>query len=163
MLTKNKIESTSLEIERKYRVDLDFVDLSVLEKIDIKQGYISNTPDGVVRVRTANDTAFLTVKSKVQGISRAEYEYEIPLKDALNMILLFCDTCISKTRYIYPYRGKNWEIDVFHGDNEGLCIAEIEMTAEDEFIENPTFLLFEVSHDPRYFNNNLLKNPYNKW
>lgn len=157
------MNQSSKEIERKFLIDLSLIDFKILDKLEIKQGYISNNDNGIVRVRISNDFAYLTIKGKVDKLTRSEFEYEIPYEDGINMLKQFCNTYIDKTRYIYFYKNHKWEIDVFHQDNEGLCVAEIELLSEDEVFEKPNFILEEVSNDYKYFNNNLLKQPYKTW
>ena len=115
-----------------------------------------------IRIRSGH--GYLTVKSNVNGVTRLEYEYEVPLADAEAMLKLCQGPIIEKHRYLLPAaNGRQWEIDVFHGDNEGLTVAEIELGSEEESFEKPEWLREEVSTDARYFNCNLAKNPYKKW
>ena len=109
------------------------------------------------------EKGFLTIKSPVQGISRDEFEYEIPVQEAEQILSLFCKNVIAKTRYHVPFEDQTWEVDVFSGDNEGLVMAEIELNSEDEDIPLPDWLGMEVSHDRRYFNSCLAQTPYNSW
>lgn len=116
-----------------------------------------------MRVRRQDEKAFLTLKGRNTGISRLEYEYEIPAADA-DELLQFCQRpLIEKTRYVEKIDGHVWEIDCFFGDNEGLLVAEIELKSEDEPFEKPVWLGQEVSGDVRYYNSNLAENPYSKW
>jgi len=118
----------------------------------------------VDRVLTAEEQAYLTVKSLMRGVTRLEFEYAIPVSDAATMLDLLCERpLIEKTRYREAFGGRTWDIDVFHGDNEGLVVAEVEVTSESERVEAPPCLGREVSSDPRYLNSNLISNPYKNW
>jgi adenylate cyclase len=129
-----------------------------------RQGYLSSVKERVVRVRMADQRAFLTVKGPTTGISRLEFEYEIPVADAAIMLDQLCERpLIDKTRYREEFHGHRWEIDDFHGDNDGLIVAEIEVTAEAEKFDVPPWAGAEVSNDQRYFNSNLGINPYKNW
>lgn len=153
----------ALEIERKYLIDLEKI--GTLENgIRIKQGYLSTDKNAVVRVRVKNDKAYLTIKSSNSGIARLEFEYEIPLNEANEMLEKLCQKpVIDKTRYIINHENHTWEVDVFYGDNEGLVVAEVELSSEDEHINLPSWVKEEVSHDDRYFNSNLMKLPFKDW
>ena len=153
----------ALEIERKYLIDLEKI--SPLENgIRIKQGYLSTDKNAVVRVRAKNDKAYLTIKGSNSGIARLEFEYEIPLDEANEMLEKLCQKpVIDKTRYLINHENHTWEVDVFYGDNEGLVVAEVELSSEDEHINLPIWIKEEVSHDDRYFNSNLMKLPFKDW
>lgn len=142
------------EIERKFLVNDSVKDvLAHSESVSIRQGYILDAPDGkTVRVRTKGPKAFLTIKGKTTGISRTEFEYEIPVEDALHLLDHFCPKTLYKDRYKTEFAGKIWEIDVFHGNLEGLIVAEIELQSEEESFESPDWISEEVSDDKRYFN-----------
>lgn len=128
------------------------------------QGYLSLTRERVVRVRTAGDRGFLTVKGVTKGISRLEYEYEIPLQDAKDMLDHLCERpLIEKHRYRVEFEGLVWEIDEFMGDNQGLILAEVELAEEDQIISLPEWIGKEVSRDPKYHNAGLVKHPYQKF
>lgn len=130
---------------------------------EICQGY-AHLPNGVFRVRIYGAKAFLTVKGKLKGLSRAEFEYEIPVPDARAMLEAICEKpYIQKQRFLIKFDQKTWEIDQFYGENEGLTLAEIELNAEDETFKRPKWLGREVSDDFRYYNSNLVKNPYCNW
>lgn len=132
--------------------------------VPFRQGYLSTVKERTVRVRTEGDRAVLTIKGLTVGISRSEFEYPIPVADAVRMLDDLCERpLIEKTRYRVPAGRHTWEIDEFHGDNAGLVIAEIELAAEDEAFERPPWLGAEVSHDPRYFNASLIRHPYRTW
>jgi adenylate cyclase len=153
----------ALEIERKYLIDLEKI--GTLENgIRIKQGYLSTDKNAVVRVRVKNDKAYLTIKGPNNGISRLEFEYEIPFDEANEMLDNLCKKpVIDKTRYIIKHDIHIWEIDVFYGDNEGLVVAEVELKDENEKINLPSWIKEEVTSDNRYFNSNLMKYPYKDW
>ena len=153
----------ALEIERKYLIDLEKI--GTLENgIRIKQGYLSTDKNAVVRVRVKNDKAYLTIKGPNNGISRLEFEYEIPFDEANEMLDNLCKKpVIDKTRYIIKHDIHIWEIDVFYGDNEGLVVAEVELKDENEKINLPSWIKEEVTSDNRYFNSNLMKHPYKDW
>ncbi len=153
----------ALEIERKYLIDLEKI--GTLENgIRIKQGYLSTDKNAVVRVRVKNDKAYLTIKGANNGISRLEFEYEIPFDEANEMLDNLCKKpVIDKTRYIIKHDIHIWEIDVFYGDNEGLVVAEVELKDENEKINLPSWIKEEVTSDNRYFNSNLMKHPYKDW
>ena len=131
--------------------------------IQIKQGYLLSEPERTVRIRIAGEMAFITIKGKMQNISRPEFEYEIPVADALQMIKLCRSGIIEKTRFIEQVGGKTWEIDVFEGANYGLVLAEIELDSEDEKFELPAWAGKEVTSDYRYYNSWLSVNPYSEW
>jgi len=146
------------EIERKFLVNKNALpSLDLLDHIIITQGYLLNTKDKTVRIRLSNNTAFLTIKGATSGISRDEYEYQIPYDEAQNILNDFIDQKISKTRYIIPFVGKKWELDIFHNHLEGLIIAEVELENEKESIEIPSWCTEEVSQNPMYYNAQLIK------
>lgn len=128
-----------------------------------QQGYLAKGRHAMTRVRVAGAQGYLTIKGKTEGISRLEFEYQIPHEDALALLQLCESRIISKTRYLYVYEGHTWEVDVFNEDNEGLVLAEIELQTADEPFQKPSWLGAEVSHDPRYFNSSLSKNPWSHW
>jgi len=130
----------------------------------LRQGYLSTNPDRSVRVRTKGEKAFLTIKGRTKGVSRLEFEYEIPVADARHLLDALCERpLIEKTRYEVSCDGLVWEIDDFHGINAGLVIAEVELEHEDQPFEKPPWLGEEVSDDPRYYNANLVKRPFSSW
>ena len=149
------------EIERKFLVEGDFLS-EATSKTRIVQGYICSEKGRTVRVRIRDDKGYLTVKGAASssGLSRYEFEREVPLEDAEQMLRLCEQESINKERYLVPYKGHTWEVDVFHGPNEGLIVAEIELSAEDEPFEHPAWLGKEVSGDRRYYNSMLMRNPY---
>lgn len=155
------------EIERKYLLDEDF-DPSTLcprEKISIRQGYINLEKERLVRVRLYNSKrAELTIKGKKTDLTRYEFEYDIPYQEGEELINKIAKTpIIKKIRYIVDYKEYEWEVDVFKKENRGLILAEIELEKEDEEFELPEFVTQEVTEDPRYYNYNLVMNPYNRW
>ena len=129
----------------------------------IKQGYLNRDKARTVRVRVRGDQAFLTVKGLTQGASRAEFEYEIPLADAEELLKLSDGPLIEKTRYVVIHDGSKWEVDEFHGDNSDLVVAEIELQSRDEQFSRPPWLGREVTDDDRYYNSRLASHPYRDW
>jgi CYTH domain-containing protein len=151
-----------MEIERKFLVDQLPPGLS--PGLDICQGYMVNQEDRVVRIRTKGNKGFLTIKGKTVDIQRREFEYEIPLTDAQQMLDLFCESpLVKKTRFKIDFKGFEWVIDRFAGKNLGLVVAEIELSHPSQVFEIPPWAGREVSHDPRYYNSNLIKHPYSAW
>ncbi len=150
------------EIERKYLVDLDKWAWKGTP-VEIKQAYLSIENGKIIRIRTSGEKAYLTIKGKLQGITRDEFEYPVPYADALQLMNFSVSFPVEKTRYILPSGDIKWEIDVFHGLNDGLVVAEVELTSEDQEFEKPDWILEEVSHDERYFNFNLSLRPFQKW
>src|SRR5690606_20739925 len=146
------------EIERKFLVDIEKWDIFIKpDPIIIRQGYLSTDDLTTIRVRTKNDKGYLTVKGKTIGITREEFEYEIPFNDAVEMLEKFASPYLHKIRYEIMFGSKIWEIDVFQGKLAPLIIAEIELTNEDETFTKPDFISEEVSHLPEYFNSNIIK------
>lgn len=132
--------------------------------VPFRQGYLSTVKERTVRVRIEGDRARLTIKGLTTGISRLEFEYGIPLPDATCMLDELCERpLIEKTRYRVTDGPHVWEIDEFHGVNEGLVVAEIELTSTRESFDRPFWLGREVSDDPRYFNANLVTHPFRQW
>jgi adenylate cyclase len=127
------------------------------------QGYLSRDKERTVRVRIAGANAFLTIKGITRGAARAEFEYEIPVTEAEQLLNLCEDPIIRKVRYTLDYKGFTWEVDEFRGDNEGLVVAEIELESEGQRFERPAWLGREVTDDPRYYNANLVAHPYRNW
>ncbi|HXK99895.1 MAG TPA: CYTH domain-containing protein [Dysgonamonadaceae bacterium] len=152
------------EIERKFLVKGDYKSKSSAFH-RIMQGYLSTDSPLIVRVRIADDKAYLTIKSTVDGseFTRYEWEYEIPLKEAEDMLKLCGKSVIEKTRYVVNEGKSTFEVDEFHGDNKGLTIAEIELESENQPFEKPEWLGEEVTNDIRYYNAYLSKYPYCKW
>ena len=150
------------EIERKFLVATG--KLPTLPKGHvIKQGYIP-TQGITVRARISDDKAFLTLKGRATGLSRSEFEYPIPVEDAQQILNELCaHPLIEKTRYLIPHGEHTWELDIFEGDNQGLIVAEIELSSENEAFELPNWVREEVSHDTKYRNSNLRAHPFCKW
>ena len=149
------------EIERKFLVKDSWQPQAA--GITIAQGYLSTVPERTVRVRIKGDKGYLTIKGKNQGISRAEFEYEIPLADAEELLKLAEQPILSKVRYLEQHGNRLWEIDVFAGENQGLVVAEVELPDEGADFSRPVWLGQEVSGDVRYYNANLIKNPFSLW
>jgi adenylate cyclase len=153
----------AFEIERKFLLE----NANWREKADhgllIKQGYLNSNSQRTVRVRIIGDRGFLTIKGSVIKITRPEFEYEIPVSDAIQLIELCEKPIIEKTRFIIKENGLCWEIDEFEGDNKGLTIAEIELEEENQTFEIPDWLGKEVSGDIKYYNSNLIKHPFIEW
>jgi CYTH domain-containing protein len=146
------------EIERKYLVQQnDFSFLNSVEGKKIKQAYIQNEEDRTVRIRTKADKAFLTIKIGKDTLSRDEFEYQIPVKDALSMMEIMNLKVLSKTRYEIKFENNLWEVDVFEGKLDGLIIAEIELESEDESFNKPVWLGREVTNDLSYLNAKLIE------
>jgi adenylate cyclase len=155
-----------LEIERKFLVDDSTGDVpwtNDSEAVGIRQGYLASGERGVVRVRVAGSRAFLTVKGPTRGVTRSEFEYEVPTDDAEAMLELCSGAVVSKTRYVAEHHGRRWEVDVFDGANRGLVLAEIELDSEDDSFEKPDWLGREVSDLKRYANSSLSLRPYSIW
>ena len=151
-----------IEIERKFLVINDAYKSGTPHYI--AQGYICSEEDRVVRIRIKKDKAYISIKNATIGFARNEYEYEIPVADAEAMLHNTCQQpIIKKTRYILEHEGQTWEVDEFHGDNEGLVIAEIELSDKNQEFNKPEFIGEEVTNDPRYYNACLFKNPYKNW
>ena len=147
----------SMEIERKFLVDKVLWALQPKsEGQKIKQAYLVNSPEKTIRVRTKGTKGFLTIKGPTVGISRAEYEYEIPVYEAEELIQQFAVKYIEKTRYEITVGKHKWEVDEFGGKLAGLMLAEIELAAEDELFERPEWVTLEVSEDVNYYNSNLI-------
>lgn len=151
------------EIERKFLVTVErWIPADV--GVHYRQGYLSSVKERVVRIRIEGDAAKLTIKGPTVGVTRAEFEYAIPLDDAAILLDQLCERpLIEKHRHREVHNGRAWEIDVFHGENEGLVVAEIELETELDAVILPPWIGQEVSADPRYFNSNLRMHPYSEW
>ena len=151
------------EIERKFLVTENSW-RSLAAGVKYRQGYLNSVKERTVRVRTIDDKGFLTIKGITTGASRAEYEYEIPVGDADALLDDLCEKpLIEKNRYKIDFEGFVWEVDEFFGENKGLIVAEVELESEDQAFEKPGWIGEEVTGDPKYFNSNLINNPYLKW
>jgi CYTH domain-containing protein len=152
----------ALEIERKF-----LVDTSKWTPADkgtrIIQAYLGLDPSPTVRIRVAGDKAFLTIKGRSKTISRPEFEYEVPVEDAFELLKLSISGPVEKTRYEVWHEGFLWEVDVFLGKNEGLVMAEIELDSENQEFPQPDWLLQEVSSDGRFYNSYLSGHPFQEW
>lgn len=151
------------EIERKFLVKPEVWPRDV-PGTPMRQGYLCTAKERTVRVRLAGDRAWLTIKGVSAGATRDEYEYAIPAADAGDMLDRLCERpLIEKTRYRIPQDGLVWEVDVFTGDNAGLVLAEVELRDETQSVPLPPWIGAEVTHDPRYFNANLVRHPFRDW
>lgn len=152
------------EIERKFLVAGDFKQYARKSE-HIVQGYLNSTPERTVRVRIKDDKGYMTVKgiSSQSGVSRFEWEKEIPVNEARELINICEPGVIDKVRHLVDVGEHIFEVDEFYGDNEGLVLAEIELSAEDEEFAKPDWLGEEVTGDIRYYNSMLMKNPYKGW
>lgn len=151
------------EIERKFLVKGNAFK-ALAKGTRYRQGYLNSAMERVVRVRTIDDKGFLTIKGITTGATRMEYEYEIPAKDADVMLDELCEKpIIEKNRYKIPQGKLVWEIDEFFGENDGLVVAEVELESEDQAFKKPEWVGAEVTGDPKYFNSNLIQNPYKNW
>jgi adenylate cyclase len=148
-----------IEIERKYTVNEKVHELllTLTKAEEICQGYLNSIPERTVRVRIKGQKAYLTIKGKNEGITRAEFEYEIPMPDARTLLDMCEPIRIEKTRYSFVQDNLTWELDVFKGAHKGLIIAELELEDENIKINLPDWIEKEVSDDPRYYNSNLAK------
>jgi CYTH domain-containing protein len=151
-----------IEIERKFLVDHTRW-IPVDEGTKIIQAYLGLYPSPTVRIRIAGDQGFLTIKGRSQTIARPEFEYEVPLSEALEMLDLAISHPVEKIRYNVMHEDFLWEVDVFSGKNSGLIIAEIELESENQEFQRPDWLLEEVSADGRYYNSYLSGCPFSEW
>lgn len=159
-----------IEIERKFLLKNDDWKQRVSSSTDFKQGYLVGANDNSrsgkasVRIRIEGDSANVNIKSMTLDISRQEYEYSIPLEDAVKMLTELCEKpLIEKVRHVVKHEGHEWEVDVFSGDNEGLIVAEIELQNENEQFSVPSWIGEEVSDQVKYYNVNLIHNPFSSW
>jgi len=151
------------EIERKFLVKGDAW-RALAKGTTYRQGYLNSAKERTVRVRTAEDKAFLTIKGLTLGATRAEYEYAIPFDEGKAMLDALAEKpLIEKKRYKIPAGDLTWEIDEFLGDNAGLTVAEVELKSEDQAFDRPAWLVDEVTGDTRYYNANLIKKPFTRW
>lgn len=152
------------EIERKFLVKGEFKSLAYSQS-HIVQGYISSAHGRTVRIRIRDEKGYLTIKgaSNASGMSRYEWEKEIPFNEAQELMKLCEPGIIDKTRYLVKSGKHTFEVDEFYGENEGLILAEVELNSEDELYEKPSFIDKEVTGDIRYYNSNLMKHPFRTW
>jgi CYTH domain-containing protein len=151
------------EIERKFLVQGDAW-RALGSGTRYRQGYLSTVKERTVRVRTIDDQGFLTIKGVTVGARRAEYEYPIPVQDANELLDELCERpLIEKTRYKIQHAGLTWEVDEFAGENQGLIVAEVELSDEAQALQLPDWVGAEVTADPRYYNANLIAHPYTTW
>jgi adenylate cyclase len=152
-----------IEIERKFLLKNDGW-RGLGQPTLMRQGYLVADPVRTVRVRIEGERAVITIKSKTTGASRGEWEYEIPVPDAAELLDRLCEQpLVEKVRHRIEHAGHTWEVDEFKGENAGLVVAEIELGSEDEAFERPDWIGQEVTSDPRYYNSSLIRLPYSKW
>ena len=153
-----------LEIERKFLVKKELWQQWDKPSGELfRQGYLLTDPKKTIRVRQTADKGFITIKGISVGATRTEYEYEIPVSEAEELLDHFCGSELSKNRFKILFEGKLWEVDEFLGDNEGLIVAEIELQSEDEIFSIPNWVDIEVTSEEKYYNSNLTLNPYKNW
>ena len=151
------------EIERKFLV-VGSAWRTLAQGTRYRQGYLNSDKARTVRIRTVGDQAFLTIKGPTIGVTRTEFEYPIPYDDCVTMLNDLAEQpVIDKIRYKIPVDGLIWEVDEFFGANEGLIVAEVELTSEDQAFEKPDWVGEEISGDVRYYNSSLIKAPYKTW
>ncbi|HSZ25383.1 MAG TPA: CYTH domain-containing protein [Cytophagaceae bacterium] len=152
------------EIERKFLVKKE-IWLKAAKPIPdfYRQGYLYSDVSKTIRIRVTNTTAFLTIKGRTIGFSRPEFEYEIPQKEGVEILNIMTENNLEKYRYNIYFEGKLWEVDEFKGENEGLLLAEIELTSADETFTLPDWIGEEVTQDNRYYNAYLSRHPFLKW
>ncbi|WP_295833676.1 CYTH domain-containing protein [uncultured Winogradskyella sp.] len=153
------------EIERKFLVKSEAFKDQAFNSYDIRQGFLNSAPERTVRIRLKNDKGLLTIKGKssADGLSRFEWEKEIPKTDAEALLLLCENGIIDKTRYEVKVENHTFEVDEFYGDNQGLIIAEVELNSKTDTFEKPDWLDEEVTGDIKYYNSNLSKLPFKNW
>ncbi|PCI11829.1 MAG: adenylate cyclase [Flavobacteriaceae bacterium] len=154
-----------IEIERKFLVKNNSFKSESFKTLTIKQGFLNSDKNRVVRVRTLDDTGFITIKgiSSKDGTSRFEWEKEISLSDANALLLLCEETIIEKKRYLIKSGKHTFEVDEFYGANNGLVVAEVELNAANESFNTPSWLGEEVTGLTKYYNSELSKNPFKNW
>lgn len=152
------------EIERKFLVrDYSWREQAT-STVRYRQGYLAKREEATVRVRVGGDRAYLTVKGRMVGISRPEFEYEIPVAEAEEMLeRIALLPVVEKVRHFVPVGPHVWEVDLFLAANAGLVVAEIELSHPDERFQHPDWLGEEVTGDPRYYNSSLIDNPFTRW
>ena len=153
-----------IEIEKKFLVDHEkWGELTKPEGTYFRQGYLVNEPQKTIRIRVTEKLGFITIKGITQGITRKEFDYQIPRKDGIELLDNFAVSELEKVRYRITFAGKLWEIDEFAGDNKGLIMAEIELQNETDEFTLPPWVTCEVSGDEKYYNSNLSVNPFKNW
>ncbi len=153
-----------LEIERKFLVNHEKWAVAEKPKAEFyRQGYLLTDPNKTIRVRATDTKGFMTIKGKSEGATRAEFEYEIPKEEAIQLLDMFAVSDLTKYRYRVIFAEKLWEVDVFLDENEGLIVAEIELSSEDESFELPEWAAEEVTGEKKYYNSNLSTLPFSKW
>ena len=154
----------AIEIEHKFLLANNRWRSKVIRSTRYKQGYLASNSSVSIRIRISDTEAWINIKQAVIGNQRDEYEYTIPLSEAEEIINNLCQKpLIDKTRHLVPYQQHTWEIDEFYGDNHGLIVAEIELSANDEVFEKPDWLGKEVTLEHKYYNNQLAKKPFLSW
>lgn len=154
----------AIEVEHKFLLADNSWREHIERSVNYRQGYLSSQATSSVRVRSSDKQAWLNIKSATIGSHRHEYEYEIPMADAEEILANLCrKPLIEKTRHFIIDHGNTWEIDEFYGDNQGLIVAEIELSEVGQTFVKPDWLGIEVTHDLRYYNNNLSVHPYSEW
>jgi adenylate cyclase len=153
------------EIERKFLVTSEAFKMEASKKTRITQGYLSSVPERTVRVRIKGESGYITIKGigSDSGASRYEWEKEIPVSEVDELLKICEPGVIDKTRFEVKVGHHTFEVDEFYGENQGLTVAEVELSAEDEKFDKPAWLGAEVTGDVRYFNSMLMKNPFTKW
>ncbi len=152
-----------LEIERKFLLKNSDWKQEIQSSFQIKQGYLNSHPERTVRIRIKENKGILTIKGKTKQVTRKEFEYEIPLNEAKDLIQLCEKPLIEKTRHLIRKENLTWEIDEFEGENKGLILAEVELQSENQNLSLPSWIGEEVSHDPKYYNSSLISNPFQNW
>ena len=154
----------AIEIEHKFLLANEKWRNQISHSVSMRQGYLTSNSNSSIRVRISNEKSWLNIKSATIGNQRYEYEYEIPLHDANEIIDTLCrKPLIEKTRHFVPHDNHTWEIDEFSGENQGLIVAEIELFKQNEEFTMPDWIGKEVTDDLRYYNNNLSRQPYHTW
>jgi adenylate cyclase len=153
-----------IEIEHKYLIDLEkWKEVIPDQSIEMAQAYMVSEADKTIRVRIAGEKAYLTIKGKSHGASRAEFEYEIPRNEGEQLIKQFCAKIVKKRRHLVVFNSKTWEVDEFLDKNKGLFVAEIELNSEDEKYLKPAWVKENVTSDFKYTNSQLAKHPFCEW
>lgn len=154
----------AIEIEHKFLLANDDWRQQISHSVKYRQGYLSSQPTSSIRVRISDEHAWLNIKTATIGTHRYEYEYEIPLSDANEILDNLCKKpLIEKTRHFVTHDNNLWEIDEFEGGNHGLIVAEIELDETEQAFSKPSWLGLEITNDLRYYNNNLAIHPYSEW